>query len=124
VDAENFILNTLKNDDAVKTYTESITAMIIPQDVHGSAITYFRVSSEPLNTLCGVGASEFVNMQVDFWGTQYREVVEMFKAGRDALVATGKAIITNRHDERDEASGYYRVIAEFRIFCGSSSEAI
>jgi hypothetical protein len=117
MDAENFIYETLINDAGVKAYTNSVTAMLIPQEVKGSAITFFRVSTEPFNTLCVEEAvSEFVTMQIDFWGSEYRKTISMYEAGRRALETTGKAELMNRHDEKDTENGYYRVITEFKIF--------
>lgn len=116
-DAESFVYETLINDAGVRTYTDSVTPMIIPQEVTGNAITFFRISTEVFNVLCeGEAGGEYANMQIDFWGKQYLETINMFNAGRKALEATGKAMFMNRHDERDAASANYRVAAEFKVY--------
>jgi hypothetical protein len=117
MDAESFIYETLSNDAGVLAYTSSVTAMVIPEDAAGAAITFCRLSTVPLNSLCvNDSVSEFANMQIDFWGTQYRETIEMFYAARRALELAEKAVFTNRRDEKDAKTGYYRIISEFKIY--------
>jgi hypothetical protein len=118
--AEEFVLSVLK---AVKALNNvSITAMIIPQEILGDAITYFRVSTEPLEALCidededENDDAEFVLMQIDFWGREYNRAVELFSTAKKALRRTGKAIFIDRRDERDLESNFYRITTEFKIF--------
>jgi hypothetical protein len=47
MDAESFIYETLSNEAEVLAYTASVTAMVIPEDVTGAAITFCRLSTVP-----------------------------------------------------------------------------
>lgn len=115
MDAERLIMSTLTKDPAVSSKTKNITAMVMPQKVVTPSVTFYRVSTSPMNVLCGGIPAEYVHMQVDIWGKDYQDTVDLFRAVNAAITGTGKAEYTDRQDWLEDTK-YYRITAEYMIF--------
>jgi hypothetical protein len=101
-DAETNINTILTADAEVKRIVNTrIYPLVMPQDPTLPAVTYQRMSNNPVNHLRGASGLMNPHVIINLWGMNYHDVKDLAYAVRkamDAAIATMPTVLTNEID--------------------------
>jgi hypothetical protein len=111
---ESLILSALKGNTAAGN---NVFALVLPSGTVRPAITYQRISTEPVNSIVGSSGLDRVRMQIDCWAGTFQAAVEIAEAVRTLMAAAGfQGLLDNQSSEFEEETRLYRVSSDFFVW--------
>jgi hypothetical protein len=113
---ETRVYSLLANSSAIKRRVSTrIYPLVMPQDCQLPALTYQRISSDPVNHLGGYSNLENPHVMVNMWGQNYHEVKVMAEEVHEAmeLAVDFKSLLTNEFDIYDPEVNLYAVSHDY-----------
>lgn len=107
------ILTALKGNTSAGN---NVSALVLPFNATRPAITYQRISSDPVTSLTGYSNLERVHMQIDCWADTFGAAVELSASVRPLMAAAGfKGLPGSDWAEYEPDTDLYRVSRDY--FC-------
>lgn len=117
---EKLVLAALLDDapPGYPTLAENrVYALRLPKNTTFPALSFQRISSEPVNSLDGSSGLDQVRLQVDCWAETYDQAKRLAAEVRDALEAGSfKALLATERDDFEEEARLYRVSSDFMLW--------
>lgn len=113
---ESELYSALTADTTISAVTSSrIYPIVMPQDVTLPAITYERISGQPVNGLAGYLGMDNARIMINIWATRYDTAKELAEDVHDCLnkIRTFRAILVNHMDGFDVDTGLYIVSQDY-----------
>lgn len=106
----------LVTDAAVKRRVNTrIFPVVMPQDVALPAVSYQRISADPVNTLSGASGLVNAHIVINSWARTYDEAKALSLEIRTAMngATTFRSVLTNELDGYDQDVSLYVVSQDF-----------
>lgn len=113
---ETELYTILSADATIAAATSSrIYPLVMPQNVTFPAITYQRISDNPVNDLSGYSNLSNPHLAINCWATRYDEAKELAENVHDAMNTSTafKAILINDLDGYDPDTGLFVVSQDY-----------
>lgn len=113
---ETNLYTALTADADIKRIVNTrIYPVVMPQDVTLPAVSYQRMSANPLNTLDGYAGMKNAHVVINAWARTYDEAKELSGHIHTAMdsVRTFRAVLTNELDGYDPEVSLYVVSQDF-----------
>lgn len=115
---EQTVLAALTTGSPLPTNAGSrVYAVLMPQGIALPAISYQRISNDPLADYNGDDGLDNVRLQVDCWGATYGAVKQLGEQVRAAFESAGMVFnLDNDRDEFELETKLYRLSMDFLIW--------
>lgn len=113
---ETELYSALTADTTIFAVTSArIYPVVMPQNVSFPAITFERISSQPINGLAGYLGMDNARIMLNVWATRYDEAKELAEDVHDCLnkVTAFRALLVNNLDGYDVDTGLYVVSHDY-----------
>jgi hypothetical protein len=120
---EELIYSNLSTATSVTALVvDRIYPLLMPQDPTLPAVTYQRISDNPINSLSGHGGLDNPRIQIDCWATSYSAVKTLSNAVIKAmdLSTSYKSLRMSDQDLYEDGTEIYRVSMDFSCWFKST----
>jgi hypothetical protein len=120
---EELIYSNLSTATSVTALVvDRIYPLLMPQDPTLPAVTYQRISDNPINSLSGHGGLDNPRIQIDCWATSYSGVKTLSNAVIKAMDSSTayKSLRMSDQDLYEDGTEIYRVSMDFSCWFKST----